>query len=465
MTEMTLPLLSLMIVVPLVAALATALGGTLVTRRAAIVAALIDVGLAVAALVVHLGAGPGVALADPLDPLAWLFGHPVLRLDRLSAPLLVFAALISLVAVMVAPRTALRASLLRRNLFAQAVLLATFATREPAVMALMWCLGALPPLLELRSAGPVGRPALRVFTIYMGAGAAAFIGGVALMGGEHALLGSVLLVIAVMIRKGIFPLHSWMPELFEHAPLGVSTLFNAPQVGAYVAATLVIPSEPAAALDVVGIASITTALYGSAMALVQRGARRAYGYIFMSQSALVMLGFECLSSEGVTGALAFWLSSGISLAGLGLALWVLEARRGALRVDRFHGGYERMPLLATLFIVFGVGTVGFPGTYGFVGQELLLDGAVHVFPGLSVAVALASALGGLAVMRIYFALFTGAPALGGLTQRLHRRERLGFALLGAVLLVFGIWPGPVVELQSAVAGELLRARAVAVEGR
>ncbi|MBK8261376.1 MAG: hypothetical protein IPK80_08530 [Nannocystis sp.] len=462
--ELTFPLLSLMIAVPLVAALATALGGTLVTRRAAIVAALIDVGLAIAALVVHL-ADPSLALADPLDPLTWLFGHPVLRLDRLSAPLLVFAALISLVAVMVAPRTALRASLLRRNLFAQAVLLATFATREPAVMAAMWCLGALPPLLELRSAGAAGRPALRVFAIYMGAGAAAFIGGVALTGGEHGLLASVLLVLAVMIRKGIFPLHSWMPELFEHAPLGVSTLFNAPQVGAYVAATLVIPSEPAAALDVVGVASIITALYGSAMALVQRGARRAYGYIFMSQSALVMLGFECLSAEGVTGALAFWLSSGVALAGLGLALWVLEARRGALRVDRLHGGYERTPLLATMFLVFGVGTVGFPGTYGFVGQEMLLDGAVHVFPGLSVAVALASALGGLAVMRIYFSLFTGAPAQGGLTQRLHRRERLGFALLGAVLLVFGIWPRPAVELQSAVAAELLRARAVAVEGR
>ncbi len=458
MTELAFPYLTLMIAVPLAAALTILLGGAIVTRRVAIAAALIDLGLAVGALLQHV-AQPAVVFSDPLDPLRPLLGHAVLRLDGLSSVLLVFAAAISLVSVMVAPRTALRASLLRRNLFAQAVLIATFATREPWLLVVLWCLGMGPPLLELLSAGPEGRPALRVFSLYMAVCAATFIGGVALMGGESAMVGSILLVVAVMIRKGITPLHSWMPELFEHVPLGVSTLFNAPQVGAYVAATVLLPHEPAAVLDVVGVASILTALYGSAMALVQRDARRAYGYLFMSQSALVMLGFECLSLPGIAGSLAFWLSSSLSLAGLGLALWVLEARRGRLRVDRFQGGYERTPLLATTFVIFGVGTVGFPGTFGFVGQELLLDAAVVDYAWLAIGVALASALGGLAVMRMFFALFTGAPTpVGGQSQRLHRREKVAFALLGIALLIFGIWPQPLVQNQAEVAAELLRDR-------
>ena len=305
MAELSFPYLSVMIALPLLAALATLLGDAVVTRRVASAAALVSLALALGGLAEHVAA-PAAVFADPWDPLRALLGRPALRLDGLSAVLLPFAAAIALVAVSVAPRTALRASLLRRNLFAQAVVAATFATREPWLLVALWWLGMAPPLLELRSAGPAGRPALRVFALYMAVCAATFTGGVALAGGESALAGSILLVIAVMIRKGITPLHSWMPELFEHAPLGVSTLFNAPQVGAYVAATLVLPSEPEAVLHVVGVAAILTALYGSAMALVQPGARRAYGYLFMSQSALVMLGFECLSLPGIAGSLAFF---------------------------------------------------------------------------------------------------------------------------------------------------------------
>lgn len=459
MAELVFPYLSLMIAVPLLAALANRIGGITVTRRVAIGAAFIDLGLAIGALLQHV-AFPDVVFTDPLDPLLWLIGRPVLRLDGLSAVFLVFAAVIALVAVTVAPRTAMRAQHLRQNLFGQATLIAMFATRDPWAIAGLWCLGMLPPLLALRAAGPAGRPALRVFALYMGVGAAAFIGGIALMGADSTagVVGSALLVIAVLIRKGITPLHSWVPELFEHVPLGVSTLFSTPQVSAYVAATLVLPSEPAAVLEVVGIASLLTALYGSAMALVQNDARRAYGFLFMSQSAVVMLGLGCFSVTGVTGGLLLWLSSGLSLAGFGLVLWVLEARRGRLRLDRFHGGYERSPMLGTAFILFGIGTVGFPGTLGFIGQELLIDGAVQDFPTFCVAYVLASALAGLAVMRMYFALFTGAPTRGRISQGLHRREKLGFSLLGLALLAFGLWPQALVRSQEAVAAALLAAR-------
>lgn len=459
MLELSFPYLSLMIAVPLLGALSILVGGAIITRRIAVAAACVDLGLALAALREHI-ARPDVVFTDPLDPLALLMDHPVLHFDGLSAVFLVFVAIIGLVTLLVAPRTGLRAELLRRNLFTQALLVALFATREPWLVALLWCLTIVPPFLELRAAGPPGRTALRVFSIYMAVSAVSFLTGIALMQDPATqLAGTSLVVLGLLVRKGITPLHSWLPEFFEHVPLGVSTLFCAPQISAYVAATLVLPSEEDYVLHSVGIAAILTALYGSAIALVQRDARRAYGYFFMSQSALVMLGFGCLSLPGITGALVFWLSSGLSLAGLGLALWVLEARRGRLRVDRFQGGYERTPMLGATFVIFGVGAVGFPGTFGFVGQELLIDGTVKDFPSFAFAYVLASALGGLAVMRMYFALFTGAPSRGFQLQRLHRREKLGFALLGLLLLAFGIWPKPLVQSQADVAADLLRARA------
>ena len=104
-----------------------------------------------------------------------------------------------------------------------------------------------------------------------------------------------------------------------------------------------------------------------------------------------------------------WLSAGLAFAGLARCVLVLEARRGRLDLTTYHGGYERMPLLAISFLAMGLACTGFPGTLGFIGQELLVDGAVDAFPVMGFAVVIASALTGLAVLRMYFSLFCGRP--------------------------------------------------------
>src|SRR5204862_2793813 len=100
----------------------------------------------------------------------------------------------------------------------------------------------------------------------------------------------------------------------------------------------------------------------------------------------------------LAGGLLVWLSAGLAFAGLARCVLVLEARRGRLDLTRYHGGYERMPVLAITFLAMGLACTGFPGTLGFIGQELLVDGAVDVFPVMGFAVIIASALTGLAVL-------------------------------------------------------------------
>src|SRR5207247_10759461 len=102
-----------------------------------------------------------------------------------------------------------------------------------------------------------------------------------------------------------------------------------------------------------------------------------------------------------------WLSAGLAFPGLARCLLVFEARRGRLDLTTYHGGYERMPLLAISFLCMGLACTGFPGTLGFIGQELLVNGAVDSFPTMGFAVVIASALTGLAVIRMYFSLFCG----------------------------------------------------------
>jgi NADH-quinone oxidoreductase subunit M len=277
--------------------------------------------------------------------------------------------------------------------------------------------------------------------------------------------GMWLIALAALLRKGIVPFHAWVPEVFDHGRLGPAILFSAPQVGAYITVVLIVPRASPEMLRTIALLALGTAVYGAALALVQASARRACGYLFISQSALVMAGLDSTSETALAGALVVWLSAGLAFAGLARCVLVLEARRGRLDLTRYHGGYDRMRVLAISFLATGLACTGFPGTLGFIGQELLVDGAVDVFPVMGFAVVIASALTGLAVVRMYFSLFCGRPdtsAHAGLRLGLTRGEAWTFVLLVLTLIGFGLAPRPLVDSRFAAGEEVLRTRAEAL---
>jgi NADH-quinone oxidoreductase subunit M len=242
--------------------------------------------------------------------------------------------------------------------------------------------------------------------------------------------------------------------------MGPAILFNAPQLGAYITVVLIVPRASPELLRVIALLALGTAVYGAALALVQVSARRACGYLFMSQSALVMAGLDCSSVSALAGGLLVWLSAGLAFTGLARCVLVLEARRGRLDLTTYHGGYERMPLLAITFLFMGLACTGFPGTLGFVGQELLVDGAVDSFPVMGFAVVIASALTGLGVLRMYFSLFCGRPDVShsGLRLGLTKREAWTFVAFVLMLVAFGIMPRPLVDSRFAASDDIFRAR-------
>src|SRR5712692_7031806 len=180
----------------------------------------------------------------------------------------------------------------------------------------------------------------------------------------------------------------------------------------------------------------------------------------MSQSALVMAGLDCTSPSALAGGLLVWLSAGLAFAGLARCVLVLEARRGRLDLTTYHGGYHRTPVLAISFLSMGLACTGFPGTLGFVGQELLVAGAVDAFPVMGFAVVVASALTGLAVLRMYFSLFCGRSDALARSGRfgLTPREAWTFVALVVALVAFGVAPRPLVDSRFAAGDEILRLR-------
>jgi NADH-quinone oxidoreductase subunit M len=398
-------------------------------------------------------------------------GEDIIRIDTLSGALLPFAAALWLLTVAVTPRASLDRRGLRRTSLATLITLASFLT-ESAVVLLLLSVASVWTFLSAL-ADPAHRHQRRVVAVYLGVSTLLFAIGVAVLvspGVQNTAFETTamwLIVVAALVRKGIVPFHAWVPEVFDHGRLGPAILFNAPQVGAYMTVVLIIPRASPEMLRLIALLALGTAVYGAALALVQRSARRACGYLFMSQSALVMAGLDCTSVTALAGGLVVWLSAGLGFAGLARCVLVLEARRGRLDLTTYHGGYERMPVLAISFLTMGLACTGFPGTLGFIGQELLVDGAVDVFPVMGFAVVVASALTGLAVLRMYFSLFCGRSEIQvhpSLRLGLRPREAWTFVALVIALVGLGLVPRPLVDSRFDASDDILRLRQERLSG-
>lgn len=392
-----------------------------------------------------------------------LIGREVFTIDQLSAPLLPLVALLFFLTTITTLRTKIRRFSFVLTLVSEAILLATFACREPWVIIAGLAMGTAPPYLELRARGE----ATRAYVAHLGLFVVLLVVGWSIVEWEgstatHSLWAIGPLLLAVMIRSGIAPFHCWMIDLFDRATFGTALLFVTPSAGAYAAIRLVWEIAPNGVLLGLGIMSLVTAVYAAGMALIQREGRRFFCYLFLSHSALVLVGLETTTSLGLTGSLCVWLAVGFSLAGFGLTMRALEARRGRLSLAEYQGLYDHTPNLAMCFLLTGLASVGFPGTLGFVGMELLVDGAVEAYPLIGVAVVVAAALSGIAVLHAYFRIFTGTHYFSTISLKIGVRERYAVLTLAALILLGGLVPQPGVHSRHLAAEELLKDRAKAL---
>jgi NADH-quinone oxidoreductase subunit M len=391
-----------------------------------------------------------------LATVSLLAGH--LPVDELTLWLLPYASSIYLVMLLFLPRSERSRSTLQALLLGLGLDLWFFSLQSPLALALVFPLTMLPLFRQL----PPGRTR-RFMTVFMGTASGLLtVGALGLHiapVGEPAPAWAVLSVaVAVCIRKAVFPLHQWLPALTEEAPWSATVAFCSPQLAAYVAVRLLSPHGAAQLLVTLGVLALVTAVYGASLALGNKSLRGVYASLLMGQTSLVFTGLQCTTSAGLAGGLAAWLSGGIALTGVGVTIWALEARRGRLRLDRFHGGFDSSPVLAGCFLVLGLSAVGFPGTVGFLSQELLLDGTMHVYPHVGVLAAVTSCLNGITVMSSFFHVFCGSAASYPASHAIRGREKLAILLLLGLLVGFGLCPQAFLASRSRIAQDVLNHR-------
>ena len=402
---------------------------------------------------------------DHFDFLGDMFHTGVLVIDELNAPLLPLAALLFLAVIASTLRKQCADTSFSRLLFQESMLLGLFGARHPLAVILLSTLVAVPAACELRQRGR----SVRVYLLHLGLSALMLVIGWLLLPntvlghpenapGLMTVIAGTLLTLGALLRCGTAPMHCWITDLFDRADMATSLLTVLPMSGAFVVMRMVLPIAPSWALQSIALLSLITAVYAAGMSLIQTDPRRFFCYLFLSHAALVPAGLELLNPLGLTGALCVWISTSLAMTGLGITLRAVEARFGRLSLQQYHGLAARAPFLAVIFLVTGLAAVGFPGTIGFIGSELLIEGAVSVYPLMGTAVVVAAALNGIAIMSAFFRIFTGLRPQAGIAMPVRRRERIALLLLLVAILAGGLYPQPGVVSRYPAAIELIRHR-------
>lgn len=380
---------------------------------------------------------------DHWDLIALVSHQETFHVDELSAPLLPLGALIYLVTVLSTRKKSPSRHSFSWMLLGESILLATFCCGPSWMLVGLLVAATIPPWIEMRRGGRC----TRVYELHMGLFAGLLLVGwtwyqMAGRPGEAPLTAVSLMAAATLIRSGVAPIHCWMTDLFEKATFGTAILFVTPLTGAYAVLRLVLPVAPAWAMQGIAVISLFTAVYAGGMALVQKEARRFFCYYFLSNASLVLVGLELVTPIGLTGALCVWLSVGMALTGFGITLSSIEARIGRISLADFHGLHEQMPTLAGFFLLTGLASIGFPATVGFVGMELLVEGAVDVYPLIGTAVLLAAALNGISILQAWFRVFAGKRHASPVSLAIRPAERIAVLMVSVLILGGGLVPQP-----------------------
>ncbi|MCF8495132.1 MAG: NADH-quinone oxidoreductase subunit M [Alphaproteobacteria bacterium] len=264
------------------------------------------------------------------------------------------------------------------------------------------------------------------------------------------------------VKMPMWPVHTWLPDAHVEAPTAGSVILAGVllKMGGYGFLRFSLPMFPDASLYfqplMYGL-SIIAIIYTSLVALVQTDMKKLIAYSSVAHMGFVTLGIFTITTQGIEGSIFQMLSHGLISGALFLCVGVVYDRLHTREIARYGGIVENMPRYATLFMIFMLGSVGLPGTSGFVGEFLTLLGAFQVNTGIAALAATGVVLGAAYMLLLYRRVIFGprenADALA--MPDLNGRELFLLVLLAAPVLYLGVFPSSVMSRISPAAERLL----------
>ena len=280
------------------------------------------------------------------------------------------------------------------------------------------------------------------------------------------LIPQILIFIAFMtsfaVKVPMWPVHTWLPDAHVEAPTGGSVVLAAVmlKLGAYGFIRLSLPIVPDASHALAGFVialSLIAVVYIGLVALVQADMKKLIAYSSISHMGFVTLGIFIFNVHGMEGAIIQMISHGFISGALFLCVGVLYDRMHSRQIADYGGVVNTMPVFAALFMLFAMANSGLPGTSGFVGEFMVILGAVKANVWYAVAAATTLVFGAAYTLWMYKRVIFGAVAnqhVAGLAD-LNAREFLVLGLLALAVLAMGIWPNPFAEVLHTSVNDLL----------
>jgi len=264
------------------------------------------------------------------------------------------------------------------------------------------------------------------------------------------------------VKVPMWPVHTWLPDAHVEAPTAGSVVLAAImlKLGAYGFLRFSLPIAPDAshqlAIPVIVI-SLIAVVYIGFVALVQTDMKKLVAYSSIAHMGFVTLGFFIFSPMGMEGAIAQMISHGFVSGAMFLCIGVMYDRLHSRNIADYGGVVNVMPRFAAFMMLFAMANCGLPATSGFVGEFLVILGAVQYSFWIGAIAATTLVLGAAYSLWMYKRVIFGAvsgPAVAKL-QDIDSREFLALALLAAAVLWMGLYPAPVIDALHTSVGGLL----------
>jgi NADH-quinone oxidoreductase subunit M len=270
------------------------------------------------------------------------------------------------------------------------------------------------------------------------------------------------LFIGFAIKVPVFPFHTWLPDAHVEAPTAVSVILAGVllKMGTYGLLRISYPMLPDQAmwfryaLATLGAINI---LYGAYCAMAQKDMKKLVAYSSVSHMGYVLLGMAAMNEAGINGAVLQMFNHGTITAMMFLCVGVIYDRAHTREISAFGGLGMQMPRYFSFFSFALFAALGLPGLSGFVSEAMIFIGAFPAFRTITIISALGIIIGAAYVLWMLQRVFLGPKndKWDNLAD-INAREMFTLIPIGILVLLFGVYPMPVLDLMKVTLNNLVK---------
>lgn len=270
-------------------------------------------------------------------------------------------------------------------------------------------------------------------------------------------------LMAFAVKVPMWPVHTWLPDAHVEAPTGGSVVLAAImlKLGAYGFLRFSMPIAPDASHELAGFMitlSLIAVVYIGAVALVQKDMKKLVAYSSIAHMGFVTLGFFMFQALAVQGAIVQMISHGFVSAAMFLCIGVLYDRVHSREISAYGGVVNTMPKFAAFFLLFAMANSGLPATSGFVGEFMVILGAVKYNFWVGMLAATTLIFGAAYSLWMYKRVVFGKVVNNQVKELVdvNTREFLMLGALAILVMAMGLYPKPFTDVLQVSVDALLQ---------